>query len=188
MQAPQQRSDGGLKDPLDDEAFKAAHPNCDCQLDGQSDELARDMLGRSNSPRPTPDAGGRRNRMHQLEAGEAKAGRCDLKSVAATNDDARNQRVHVNMRDARAHLEFALQDREIGIAPLPSGDFDANSVRRQMDDNRACRCVQGLLPGPAGFQGSVRVTLHAPEEIMMRKRGLLAAGGTLLPWPDGVKT
>jgi hypothetical protein len=167
---------GGLKDPLDDQAFQAARPNCDYQLDGQGGELARDLPGRGNSPRPASGAGG--NRKHELEAGEAKAGRCDLKSVAATNDNARNQRVHVNLRDARAHFEFALQRREIGIAPLPSGDFDTNSVRCQMDDDRACRCVQGLLPGPSWLSGPVSGD----------KSGLLAAGGTLLPWPDGAKT
>jgi hypothetical protein len=90
MQAPQQRSDGGLKDPLDDQAFKTARPNRDYQFDGQGGELARDVPWRGNSPRPALDAGGRGNWKHQLEAGEAKAGRCDLKSIAATNDNARN--------------------------------------------------------------------------------------------------
>jgi hypothetical protein len=112
-----------LKDPLDEQAFKAARPNGDRQLDDQ------------------------------LEAAEAKAGRCDLKSVAASNDDARNQCVHFNMSDAWAQFEFAPQRREIGIAPLPSRDFDANSVRRQMNDDRACRCIQGAPPGSAGSSG-----------------------------------
>jgi hypothetical protein len=154
MQALQQRSDGGSKDPLDDQAFKTARPNRYYQLDGQGGELARDVLGRGNLPPPTPAAGGCGNRKHQLEASEAKAGRCDLKSAAATNDNARNQRIHVNMRDARAHFEFALQRREIGIAPLPSRDFDTNSVRRQMDDDRASRCVQGAPPGSGWISGS----------------------------------
>jgi hypothetical protein len=75
------------------------------------------------------------------------AGRRDLKSVTAMNDKARHQRGRPDVDDARTRLESALQSREIGVAPLPSRNFDTNSARRQVDDERAGRSAQWCSSG-----------------------------------------
>ena len=125
-------------------------------------------LGRGNSPRLSLSTGDGGTRKAELKAGEAAADRGDLKSTAAMDDNARDQRVHMDVDDARAYFEFALQRREIGIAPLPSRNFDANSPRRQVDDDRMGRSVQRCSPPESGWlRDQSGATLHTFQEGMM---------------------
>jgi hypothetical protein len=58
------------------------------------------------------------------------------------NHNTRHQRVYANIDDAGTPFELTLQRYESGLAPLPSWDFDTNTVRRLVDDNRAGCCDQ----------------------------------------------
>jgi hypothetical protein len=137
-----------LKDPLDDQAFKPARPDSDRHIERQRGKSAgnrRAMPGRpagGNLARLLSRDGGAGNRDDEVKSGEAMARRGNVKSARAVNDDTSNQRIDANMANPRARFELTLYRRETPVAPLPSLDFDTNSVRRLVDDDRAGHWVQ----------------------------------------------
>jgi hypothetical protein len=96
------------------------------------------------------------------------ANRCDLKPVSAIDHDARHQRVDAHGNNAGALFDRPPQCGEIVVLPLPVRNFDANTVRRQMDHEGPAPCIHACSSEVADqLRVSLGRDLDAVEEIMM---------------------
>jgi hypothetical protein len=140
MQLPHERLRRGFENQLLEHGFKASGRNGDDQPEDEADATRAPWIRKVQEATQGLPSGRRQTRS---QTRRRNGSRCWPPGG------------HANANHPRAALERPLQ-REVTLLMLPPGDFDANSVRRQVDHEGRSLHPRLLVRGfPTGFAVSL---------------------------------